>query len=431
MNLHRYPMQRIFMCVNASGTLRYAILGAVLLVAAFAFAQDATVDLTIEQVLEDFDAAWQIVGEGFYDPEHRGIDWEATKGEYRARLEESDDPQAAYSLITEMVAQLGSPTTSVIPPWEVAPADEPDEANDEGSAAQPLLEYGGVGILLSQTTAGEVLVLQVFRETPAEEAGALIGDIIVGVDDWRVAGEDAMEQVVSRVRGVVGTDVELTLRDPDGMERSIEITRAQIDLRPSVEARVLENGTGYIRVPALTGTLVDEASKSLPTLLSSRNLILDLRSVSVGELDAMATLAQWFLGSAQLGGFLTAGGAQALPFREDAIAAYQRTMTVLTNDSTSGVPEMLASILSSYRRAGLVGGQTAGGVELSQVAELPNGGIIGIALARYIAPDGTLAPTAGLEPDVGVELPDLATVREGRDVYIEAAIEAMQNSPRW
>jgi carboxyl-terminal processing protease len=106
-------------------------------------------------------------------------------------------------------------------------------------------------------------------------------------------------------------------------------------------------------------------------------------------------------------------------------------MVVLTNSGTAGVPEMLANALRAYRRAGLVGGQTAGGIELSRVEELPSGGLLQIAYARYVTPDGRLAPVAGMEPDVAVELPELATLRQGRDVYLEAATEALQNNPRW
>ena len=379
--------------------------------------------IDIDQVFEDFDAVWSIVTENFYDPGFQGVEWEAIREELRPALEAAATPAEAYALLVAMIDQLGSPTTSVVPPWEV-----PASAAADGDLE---LEYGGVGILLSQTQAGEILVLQVFRQTPAEASGALIGDIIVGVNDWRVEGEDAMTEVVGRVRGVVGTPVDLTLRDPDGAERTITVTRDQIDLSPSVEARVLDNGTAYMRIPVLSPDLIAQASRSLPTLLNSRNLILDLRGVSAGNVEAMVTLGQWFLGSAQIGGFLTQEGAQALPFRDDAIAAYQRPMTVLTNSGTAGIPEMLANALRSYRRAGVVGGQTAGGVEFSRTEDLPSGGLIQYAFARYVSPDGRLAPVAGIAPDIPVELPDLATLRQGRDVYVEAAIDALEDNPRW
>ena len=43
----------------------------------------------------------------------------------------------------------------------------------------------------------------------------------------------------------------------------------------------------------------------------------------------------------------------------------------------------------------------------------------------------TLPPLDGLSPDVEVETPDLETLRQGRDVYVETAVETLRNSPRW
>jgi carboxyl-terminal processing protease len=383
-----------------------------------------TTDLSVSEVVDDFDAAWSFLAETYYDPQFQEIDWEGLLEPERSRIAEAVDAVEAYGMFEATVDALESPTTAVLPPWEVAPAEST-------APGEPLLEYGGVGILLGTTVDNEILALQVFRETPAERSGVLIGDVIVGVDGWRVEGEDAIDQVVSRVRGVVDTVVALTLRDPDGEERTLEVTRGRIDLRPSVEARVLDNGTGYIRLPALNTDLVDQASRSLPALLSSRNMVLDLRGVSIGGLDSMTTLAQWFLGAANVGGFLTNGGAQGLPYRTDAVAVYQRPMVVLTDSRTSGVPEMLASVLRNYKRAGLVGGQTDGNFELARVQELPSGGLIGVAFARYVAPDGRLPSVEGLVPDIPLEPPELAELRAGRDVHLEAAIEALEGSPRW
>ncbi|MEE8440615.1 MAG: S41 family peptidase [Spirochaetia bacterium] len=382
-----------------------------------------TTSLTVADVLLDFDAAWRFVSDTFYDTEFQGIDWSTIRDDYRSRLQESDDAIEAFDILREMIDALESSTTVVLPPWDVSPSE------DNGSDFE--LEYGGVGILLRQTADGEILVLQVFSGTPAETAGVLLGDLIVGVDEWAVGGDDPMEGVVGRVRGIVGTTVNLTLRDPDGAERTVEIARAQIDLTPAVEHRTLSQSTGYLRIPILNERLVQDASRALPQLLSTRNMILDLRGVRSGGLEQVTTIAQWFLGSAQMGGFLTRGGAQPLPSRTDAVAAYQRPMVILTDRSTSGVAEMLASLLRTYKRAGLVGGTTSGGFELSRVEPLPSGGLVGVAVARFIAPDGTLPPLSGLTPDVEVEIPDLETLRAGRDVYIETAIETLQGSPRW
>lgn len=383
-----------------------------------------TGDTVLEDVLEDFDSVWEAISQIYVDIDFDGVDWNALKEQYRPIVESAPDVVAAYRQIEQMVGTLNNYNTFVVPPWFISN----EEPADDGSGIE--LEYAGIGILLQELQSGEVMVLQVFSETPAEKAGVLVGDIIVGVEDWKVSGENPVKQIADRVRGPVDTAVTITFRDPDSAERDIAITRARIDLRPSVEDRFLEGSIGYLRIPMLNAELVNEASKALPRLLSSTALILDLRSVSSGNFEPMIQVAQWFLGPAHMGGFLTRQGPQALPFRMDAIAAYQRPMTVLTNSATYGVAEILAMLLREYRRARIVGRQSQGGFEVSQPAELPSGGWINVTIGRYISPQEELLPFEGLVPDNEVPPTDLATIRSGRDIYLEEAVNVLRNPSR-
>ncbi|MBT3275582.1 MAG: PDZ domain-containing protein [Spirochaetales bacterium] len=384
-------------------------------------------EITIQEVVADFDTVAQTISTSYVDEGFGGVEWESLVTEYRPRIESAKEPEAAYGLLEELIERLGNEMTYVVPPWfRPRQTEESDDSEDTGIE----LEYAGVGIMLQQMTTGDVWVVQVFSETPAEKSGVLLGDIVAGVDGWRVPVEDAVSQIASRVRGPVGTDVTLTLRDPDGSERDVPITRGRIDLRPSVEFRTVDGSIGYLRIPSITEELVDEASKALPKLLQTRYLILDLRNVSGGGIEAMSRVAQWFIGAAQLGGFVSRDGAFGLPFREDAVATYQRPIAVLMNSGTYGIGEILGTILHDYKRARLVGNTSDGGFHLYQTVELPSGGALIMTIGLYVTPKGDLLPINGIEPDNPVELPDLATVRSGKDVYLDAAIDILRNNPR-
>lgn len=384
-------------------------------------------EVSIDEAAADFDAVVKVISEQYVDSGYGGADWESLVAEYRTKIASPKDAAEVYEHLAGLIAALGNPLTYVIPPWYM-PVQDASAGEEESSGIE--LEYAGVGILLQQMTTGDVWVVQVFRETPAEKSGVLLGDVIVGVDGWKVPVEDAVSQIASRVRGPVGTDVKITLRDPDGKERDVTITRDHIDLRPSVEFRKIEGTVGYLRVPALNEELVAEASKALPQLLQTRYLILDLRNVGGGTLEAMSQIAQWFVGAAHLGGFVSREGAFALPYREDAVAAYQRPIAVITNSGTYGTGEMLASILRDYKRARLVGNTTQGGFHLDNEIDLPSGGKLIMTVGLYVTPKGDLLPVRGIEPNDPVEIPDLATVRAGRDIYIEAAVQVLRSGAR-
>jgi carboxyl-terminal processing protease len=377
------------------------------------------IDISVKDVIADFDVVWQTISESYVDADFGGVDWQELKDEYRVQLEAASDPGIAYELLGEMVDRLANINTFVIAPWQLSSGGD-----------EPLLEYGGVGIYLQQLDSGEVMVLHVFKETPAEAARVLVGDLIVGVNDWRVEGENPISQIADRVRGPVDTSVSLVLRDPDGVERTVDVTRARIDLRPSVEDRLVDGSLGYLRIPILSEDLVQHASRALPRLLSTSGLILDLRSISGGSMAAMVQVAQWFLGAGHMGGFYARGEAQSLDYRTDAIPAYLRPVVLLTNIRTYGVAEILVYLLNEYDRVKLVGNRTSGGYEISRPVELPSGGALNVAVGWYLAPNGTPLPQEGIAPDVEVEVPDLATVREGRDLYIEAAVDVLRNPNR-
>ena len=383
--------------------------------------EEPQISIRVDDVLGDFDETWNTIAENYVDAEFEGLDWEALKTEYRPRVEGAEDAEKAYELLAEMVGKLENGNTFVVPPWLRPPPEDDSE---------PMLEYGGVGILLQQLESGEVMVLQVFRDTPAERAKVLVGDLIVGVNDWRVEGDNPMEDIANRVRGPVDTSVDVTFRDPEGEERALAITRAQIDLKPSVEDRMIEGTIGYLRVPVLTEDLVEYASKALPRLLSTSGLILDLRSVSAGTMDGMVQIAQWFLGAGQMGGFFMRGDAFGMPFNEEAIQAYHRPIVILTNPRTYGLAEILTRVMSDYDRASVVGNTTSGGFEIGRFVDLPSGGLLHVAIGRYITPTGEFLPLDGIVPDVEVEFPDLETIRSGRDVYIEKAVEVLRNPQR-
>ena len=120
----------------------------------------------------------------------------------------------------------------------------------------------------------------------------------------------------------------------------------------------------------------------------------------------------------------------ALPFREDSIAAYQRPIAILVNSGTYGLGEMLAKILRDYKRGPTVGNQTQGGFQIGQLVDLPSGAVLHMTVGLYVSPLNQLLPLGGIVPDTDVELPDLKTVRNGTDVYIEKAVEALRSNPR-
>ena len=71
-------------------------------------------------------------------------------------------------------------------------------------------EFGGLGIEVGME-AGVVKVISPIDNTPASKAGVKAGDYIVKIDGTQVQGK-SLTEAVELMRGLVGTDIEITVR---------------------------------------------------------------------------------------------------------------------------------------------------------------------------------------------------------------------------
>ena len=147
-------------------------------------------------------------------------------------------------------------------------------------------EFGGLGIEVSME-AGVVKVITPIDDTPASKAGIKAGDYIVKIDNVQVQGK-SLSEAVDLMRGLVGTDIELTVRRR-GVKKALtfNITRKIIEVQ-SVKSDLLENNIGYIRLTSFNDNSSDQIKKKIKKLKENVNLkafILDLRNNPGGLLS--------------------------------------------------------------------------------------------------------------------------------------------------
>lgn len=142
-------------------------------------------------------------------------------------------------------------------------------------------EFGGVGMEVGMED-GFVKVVAPIDDTPAFKAGVKAGDLVVRIDDTPVKGL-SLQQAVEKLRGKVGTDVQLTImRKSEDKPIIIKLTRAVIKVN-SVKQRLLAPNYGYVRISQFqvkTGTQMVEAIEKLAKENAAplKGLVLDLRN---------------------------------------------------------------------------------------------------------------------------------------------------------
>lgn len=310
---------------------------------------------------------------------------------YLSYVEAVDPRILVDGAIAGMLAALGDPATEYLPPAQRAGFMERLEGL-----------YGGIGAVM-ELQQGQVIVQNVFLESPAEKGGLRAGDSITAVDGRPVTGL-SLEEVVSLIRGEPGTAVTLTVERP-GVDRpfTLRLVRELIRVR-SVEYRVLEPRIGYLRIAAFQSGTAEEVRQALAALRAAgvTGLVLDLRDNLGGYVDQAVEVASMFIGT---GPAVRVRGRNESQFLSGSGTRSHLDLAVLVNENTASASEIVAGAIRDYLAGALVGVTTRGKGTIQSVYTLPDGGAVKLTTARYLSPLGRTIDRVGLLPDHVVENP--------------------------
>lgn len=279
----------------------------------------------------------------------------------------------------------------------------------DASFGQTLNNYAGIGIMVYQSEAGEVIISKVFSEGPAQQAGLQMGDVIIAVDGTDVT-QMQMAEVTGMMRGKAGTPVKVTVRRG---EETVHIVAQREMVTPEhVDSQVLSPGISYISVSAM-GSMWDLACfydiwNTLPQQ-RTRAVILDLRGNGGGLVSMAQRMIEEIVPEANerymtlhyredQGGnedFYTPGG--GLPLNQ---------LVILVDGGTASAAELLAGSLSDLGVATLVGTKTYGKGVGQYHLPLKDGSVLIITSMAIELPEHGLYNGNGLVPDLLVEPDD-------------------------
>jgi carboxyl-terminal processing protease len=346
--------------------------------------------------------------------------WDTIHDKYVARAE-LDDRALAYGAIdglTEAVGDTGH--TSFLTPEE-----------RKANAAELSGSYVGIGIRMDADDSGRPLVVGVFKDSPAEAAGVLSGDIIESVDGKSTTGHD-LDEVASWVRGEAGTSVELVVQaGTGGKERTYTITRADVPIESVSWTLVPGSRTAFLRLDSFSNGSADDVVVALKAIkeAGADRLVLDLRGNPGGFVNEAVGIASQFIRSGDVYVERDADGKETRhPVSPDGVAL-DLPLVVLVDKGTASSAEILSGALQDADRAEVVGVTTFGTGTVLGEFELSDGSALRIGTVEWLTPKGRRIWHEGIAPDVVVERPsDVAplTPDQVRDLT-PAAVDAIKD----
>jgi carboxyl-terminal processing protease len=276
-------------------------------------------------------------------------------------------------------------------------------------------EFGGLGIEITMED-GLVMVISPIDDTPAALAGIQPGDMIIRIEDEEVLGL-TLNEAVERMRGPVGSDIEITIQREGSDPFSVTLTRDVIKMR-SVRSESYGE-VGYIRLTTFSEQTTPGLEKAITTLREKHGddldgIVLDLRNNPGGLLSEAISVTDTFLEKGEI--VSTHGrreGEAARYYAKSGDKSNGLPLVVLINSGSASASEIVAGALKDHGRALVMGTRSFGKGSVQSIIPLPGHGAIRLTTARYFTPSGVSIQSTGIEPDIKVELAVVEDIEKG------------------
>lgn len=320
-----------------------------------------------------------------------------------------EDLTLQRGMIHGMLTKLGDEHTTYVEPQ-----------SNELQTDDLMGRFGGIGAYLTRDEAGLVHLVP-YPGSPAATAGIQEAYVLIAVDDVPIAAEMGNEEIVSLIRGEVGSQVVLTFDLDQGLgQEKFTLKRAEFEIPSITSYRLPANEQiGVIiihRFSDRTAEEVDEAYKELSDE-GIHGLVLDLRGNSGGILEAAIDLSRYFLDN----GLILSETERNGEGREFSVNrpgdGSNIPLVVLVDGGSASASEILAAALQENDRASLVGQRTYGKSSVQTVLTLSDGSSLHVTTARWFTPKMISIDGVGIEPDLPITPSDPT-----RDEILEAGV---------
>ena len=264
-------------------------------------------------------------------------------------------------------------------------------------------EFSGIGIEISQEN-GQVTVVSPIEDTPAFRAGLLPGDIILSING-QPTQELSLQEVVTRIRGPKGSEVELSVLHSDAKAPlTVRIVRDAIPLI-SVKSKELEDGYYWMRITRFSERTTQELQEAIKAASKAnlKGIVLDLRNNPGGLVDQAVGVADTFLSE---GTIVSIRGRQESSIREYTAKPQKSDVTVpmvvLVNAGSASASEIVAGALRDHKRALIIGERTFGKGSVQNIIPLADGSGLKLTVALYYTPSGSSIQAQGISPDLEI-----------------------------
>lgn len=288
-------------------------------------------------------------------------------------------------------------------------------------------EYSGIGAEVGKK-GDSVEIITPLDDSPAATAGLQPGDLIIQVDDYKVTQDATLQEVVDKIKGQAGTEVNLKIYRQDAGEQDYAVTRDNIKDK-SVKYEI-KDGIAYIRISRFgddTSSLIDAAAGAITADKNVKGIVLDLRDNGGGSLDAAVHVSSQWLENGQVVVEERSGSKVVKTFKSEQngpLGSYKTA--VLVNGNSASASEIVTGALKDHSKAKIIGETTYGKGSVQELVPLQDGSALKVTVAKWYTPNGNNIHGQGIAPDQEIKL-SYQQKKDGPDTQKQAATDYINN----
>jgi len=286
-------------------------------------------------------------------------------------------------------------------------------------------KYNGIGAIVKRI--GEYpTIIEPYEGFGADKAGLKAGDQIVFIDGRSAKGRD-QDDVMSVVRGVPGTTMDLVIRRPgEAKDFPVKVTRLEVQINNVPYSGMVSDNIGYIQLTTFTQEAAKHIIEAFKTLKKDhpemKGVILDLRDNGGGLLNEAVNICNAFLPKGQV--IVSTRGKvkewdRTFNTMSDAIDA-EIPLAVLINKRSASASEIVSGTIQDLDRGVLIGQRSFGKGLVQNTRDVGYNAMLKVTTSKYYIPSGRCIQSVSYKDGEPVDVPDsLRTpfkTRNGRKV---------------
>lgn len=266
-------------------------------------------------------------------------------------------------------------------------------------------EYHGIGVELFDKIDGDIIIFNVFPNTPAEKAGLKAGDIIMKVDNKDTVKMTSAD-IAEYIKYNSGDIVKITV-NRGGENLTFKVSKDKIILESIASDFFVKNNkkVGYINISLFANNTYDQFRDKLLELEEEKidALIIDVRNNSGGYLDSIVNIVSMFLPKDTII-YQIESNKTITKYYDLTEEARTYPISILINKQSASAAEILAAVFKEMYESEVIGVKSYGKGTVQETKDLEDGGMIKFTTQKWLTPKGNSIDRVGIEPTIVVTI---------------------------